>query len=258
MAKNYNPVFGVNPEVKSVTIGVGQICSGDKDTDKITLATHGFSDGWQVSFSAIGTITGISANTAYYVVNSATNDFKLSLTSGGSALDLTGTNSAAMTVHLVNQLRTGAGYMVELTRAPSASRSVTFQDAGDIVTLDHHGLINGTPVLFSGITDTTGLSADTTYYVVNSRINTFQVSATLNGSPLPLATNGTGTIYSEYLAKDKKIVQIIEKAIGTTTAGLISIFISDSNGLNPRLFDEILTVAAIGGTPNTTAKSDSN
>lgn len=253
--KNYNPVFVINPELKAVTIGVGQTCTGDKDTDKITLNTHGFSDGWQVSFSAIGTITGISVNTAYYVVSSTTNDFKISLTSGGGAIDLTGTTSAAMTVHLVNQLRTGVGYMAELCRAPSASRSVTFTDTGDLVTLANHGLIDGTPVLFTSITDTTGISVETSYYVVNARINTFQVAATLGGNALALSTNGTGTIYSEYLARDIKISQIFEKALQATTAGLILIFITDTNGTNPKLFDEILTVAV--PSPSTSAKTDS-
>ena len=74
------------------------------------------------------------------------------------------------------------------------SLPVTFTDAGDIVTEASHNLSNGSIVRFSGIVNTTGISVNTDYYVVGVTANTFQVSATPNGTPLPLTTNGTGTM----------------------------------------------------------------
>jgi hypothetical protein len=74
------------------------------------------------------------------------------------------------------------------------SDSVTFTDAGDLVTLNSHGLSNGNQISFTSITSTTGVSINTLYYVVSATTNTFQVASTLNGSALPLTTNGSGTM----------------------------------------------------------------
>lgn len=72
--------------------------------------------------------------------------------------------------------------------------AVTFQDSGDTVTKNGHGLLDGDIVRFSVITTTTGISVDTDYYVVNATTNTFKVSATEGGSALPLTTDGSGTL----------------------------------------------------------------
>jgi hypothetical protein len=55
-------------------------------------------NGTPVSFSSLGTITGISTNTTYFVVNSSGASFGLSATFGGSAISLTGTNATGLTM----------------------------------------------------------------------------------------------------------------------------------------------------------------
>jgi hypothetical protein len=72
--------------------------------------------------------------------------------------------------------------------------SVTFTDTGDLVTRNNHGLANRTPVMFSSISSTTGISINTTYYVVSSTTNTFQLADTIDGSPKALTNNGSGTL----------------------------------------------------------------
>jgi hypothetical protein len=72
--------------------------------------------------------------------------------------------------------------------------SVTFQDAGDTVTLNNHGIAAGTAISFTSITSTTGISTNTLYYVVNPTTNTFQVATSVGGSALALTTNGSGTM----------------------------------------------------------------
>ena len=74
------------------------------------------------------------------------------------------------------------------------SGAVTFQDTGDTVTLSNHGFPNGTIVSFTSITSTTGISINTSYYVISSTTNTFQLSSTLGGSALALTTNGSGVL----------------------------------------------------------------
>jgi len=72
--------------------------------------------------------------------------------------------------------------------------SVTFQDTGDTVTLNSHGIAAGTAISFTSITSTTGISTNTLYYVVNPTTNTFQVATSVGGSALALTTNGSGTM----------------------------------------------------------------
>tara|TARA_B100000700_G_scaffold193822_1_gene213486 strand:+ start:3462 stop:5099 length:1638 start_codon:yes stop_codon:yes gene_type:complete len=59
--------------------------------EKIDIASHGYSNGDIIRYSARGGIPvgGLIDGHDYYVVNKSTNDFEVSLTSGGSAVDIT-------------------------------------------------------------------------------------------------------------------------------------------------------------------------
>lgn len=74
------------------------------------------------------------------------------------------------------------------------SLACTFTDTGDVVGVAGHGLVNGQVIQFPTITTTTGITANTNYYVVNAATDTFKVSATAGGSAIALTTDGTGTI----------------------------------------------------------------
>lgn len=64
----------------SVTVG----------SDLITISGHGFSDGQLVRLATTGVLpAGLSGDVSYYVVNATSTTFKLSLTLGGSAVDIT-------------------------------------------------------------------------------------------------------------------------------------------------------------------------
>ena len=59
-------------------------------TDKIGITSHGLADGTAVKMTTDGTMpTNLTSGTTYYVRDSATNDFKLAATSGGSAIAIT-------------------------------------------------------------------------------------------------------------------------------------------------------------------------
>lgn len=81
-----------------------------------------------------------------------------------------------------------------LTTTPNAAINVTFTDTGDLVTANNHGLVDGDTVVFTTITTTTGISQDTTYYVVNATTNTFKVADAPGGAAKALTTNGTGVM----------------------------------------------------------------
>lgn len=72
--------------------------------------------------------------------------------------------------------------------------AVTFQDSGDTVTKNAHGLLDGDIVRFSVITTTTGIVIDTDYYVRDASTNTFKLAATEGGAALALTTDGSGTL----------------------------------------------------------------
>jgi hypothetical protein len=70
------------------------------DTDVITLAAHGFQNGdkVRVSTSAADLPAGLNADTTYYVRDATTNTFKVSLTDGGDAVDITDAGTGTHTV----------------------------------------------------------------------------------------------------------------------------------------------------------------
>ena len=64
--------------------------------DLVNLASHGFSNGDEVSFSTITTTTGIISNRIYYVINAAAGTFQVAATLGGGALPLTNNGSGTI------------------------------------------------------------------------------------------------------------------------------------------------------------------
>lgn len=71
----------------------GCVVVSDITADTITLNNHGLISGTRLSFSSLGTTTGFTANRVVYPINITTNTFQISSTSGGSATNLTGSNS---------------------------------------------------------------------------------------------------------------------------------------------------------------------
>ena len=127
-----------------------------------------------ISFSTISGIYGTTKNQR---------TFTFSITNGSKIIPTTSTSLLSI------------GMEVTGTGSPLTSAvSVTFQDIGDTVTLNNHGLENNDEINFASITSTSGLALNTRYYIVNKTTNTFQVATTIGGSPLPLTTDGSGTM----------------------------------------------------------------
>ena len=91
--------------------------------DTITYNSHGYNDGDTVAIKNAGT-TNLSTTTAYYVVSKTTNTIKLSLSRGGSAVDIGGTNTTAPTIAITNRW--------QLVRVEGA---IFAGGAGDVVVL---------------------------------------------------------------------------------------------------------------------------
>lgn len=69
--------------------------------DKLDITAHGFVDGERVhvTTSAADLPAGLSINTNYFVINKTANDFELSTTLGGSAVDITDDGSGTHTLN---------------------------------------------------------------------------------------------------------------------------------------------------------------
>lgn len=84
-----------DPQTIELQLGTGQIaCTVNDAADKIEKTAHGLANGTPVQFDGTALPTGITANTTYYVVSTATNDFQIAATVNGSAITLTGTGTA--------------------------------------------------------------------------------------------------------------------------------------------------------------------
>ena len=90
----------------------------------------------------------------------------------------------------------------------------TFTDAGDLVTTAGHGLSDGSPIQFSAIETTTGISVSTTYYARDTTASTFKVAATSGGAAIALTTNGNGTWHEIAAGGDRGQHQIIGTNLG--------------------------------------------
>jgi hypothetical protein len=71
----------------------GQAVTANASTDKITLNAHGLNFFQQVRFGGTTVPGGLTAGTWYWVVNPTTNNFQVSSTFSGSAIDLTSAGS---------------------------------------------------------------------------------------------------------------------------------------------------------------------
>lgn len=85
----------------------------------VSKTAHGLSNGQRVKFSTTGALpTGLVAGTGYYVINKAANTLQLSATSGGAAINTSGTQSG---VHTLSMFNTTALYQSTIAHTSSSS-----------------------------------------------------------------------------------------------------------------------------------------
>lgn len=64
-------------------------CTGTESTNKINKSSHGLEAGEVITFRSLVGGAGITEGTRYYVISPGANDFEISLTKGGSAVNFT-------------------------------------------------------------------------------------------------------------------------------------------------------------------------
>jgi flagellin-like hook-associated protein FlgL len=135
-------------------------------SDTLTSASHGLLNGNAVVYTAGSTpISGLTNGNTYYVISSAADTFQLAATSGGTKINLT---------------TIGDG-------------SFTYMPASNAITANGHGFVANEAITYSTTgTPIGGLISGNTYYATSINANTFQLSGTSGGSPIPLTSPGSG------------------------------------------------------------------
>jgi surface protein len=98
--------------------------------DLVNLASHGLSNGDEVSFATIVTTTGIVTNRIYYVVNATAGTFQVAATLGGPALPITTTGTPSGTLRYRTQvvsINPNVSITVSRPMTTSASNTLTFR-----------------------------------------------------------------------------------------------------------------------------------
>ncbi|PCI45889.1 MAG: hypothetical protein COB41_00430 [Proteobacteria bacterium] len=129
--------------------------SGDVNTvaDVITISSHGFIDKKLVYFTndtSPGDLPGgLSVNTKYYIINSTTNTFQLSLTEGGLAIDLSSGGSNNHTISSDYNFSGSTSFSImqsefnDIAEKLEKSTSVFFTDyPRSTDTVDQEGIVN--------------------------------------------------------------------------------------------------------------------
>jgi hypothetical protein len=176
------------------TQGKDNIFNLDSDVinnNRINSASHGFENDDQVIYSSDGDALGglISGNT-YYVVNKTDNNFQLSATKGGTAIDITSvpTDAKNQVIDSNHQI-TAVGLKIQ--QVDQFNFSYTTDNANNTITLNNHGFIDGQEVVYktSG-TPLTGLTPGNTYYIKKVDNNSFQLANTAGGTTIDIGANG--------------------------------------------------------------------
>jgi surface protein len=96
--------------------------------DLVNLASHGLSNGDEVSFATIVTTTGIVTNRIYYVVNATAGTFQVAATLGGPALALTTNGSGTLRYRTqVVSINPNVSITVSRQMAAGGANSLTFR-----------------------------------------------------------------------------------------------------------------------------------
>jgi hypothetical protein len=97
--------------------------------DTVTRTAHGLPNGKRVSFTAITTTTGIAVFTPYYVVNSTTDTFQLSLTQGGAPINLVSNGTGTMIYQtLVTSINPNVSVTVDVPAITSGTNNLAYRN----------------------------------------------------------------------------------------------------------------------------------
>jgi hypothetical protein len=225
-----NPVDNTTPRktrgiLEAITTNVSNVSAAvpggagttaTASTDVIAATAHGLVAGDQVTFTSVGTATPLDTSTTYYVIASGltANAFKVSLTNGGSAVDITADGTvtvqkrAAITKASINSLLQSAYINGGLMDSATATLLIPPQQKSLLSDLYINGTGSGsrqeTSRTVGGVNVSTIISDFGTLNVMLDRhmpSNTIAVVSLEQCSPVYLEIPGKGHFFAEPLAR---------------------------------------------------------
>lgn len=107
------------------TLGAGVACTGEADDDLITAVGHGVIDGDLIIFDTLDSeANGVNKSTVYYVRDMSGNTFKVALTSGGAAINITG--DVAGTIKKISSPQLQTEIVVSMSALNADAQPITF------------------------------------------------------------------------------------------------------------------------------------
>ncbi len=100
----------------------------DQATDRITITAHGYVDNTPIFLTNLSGGAGLTTNTTYFVRNSTANDFQVSATTGGAAINIT-TNGTADISRAFGT--TGDAWIHKTGNLPALSGTLVLLDSED-------------------------------------------------------------------------------------------------------------------------------
>ena len=229
---SFNSNTDVNSSTDFISVAIG---AGLSDGDKVTYYTN----------EGVTPLTGLTNGSIYYVVASNSTGLALSLTSGGSNVDITGLNPGGSGHNLRYYNEGYTGHVLRNYSNPYANDSLLL-----------YTTTTGNTVV-SGLTNATG------YYVVGGNSVAVKLSTTIGGSAIDLtaaATEEAGHYLATipgYLPKDKVYQQIVKtfNASSGVDGSANTITIADNPFANN---DFVLYYTGVGGTALTNLSNNTN
>lgn len=169
-----------------------KVITVDPNTDTITCPAHGYANNTQLVFQASGQggalPVGLDDRTVYWLINRATNTFKVSLTRNGPAVD-------------IQSLGIGTLYVTSSTWWFTAGWDSSQSHGGQVFTADpdldvlqrhNHGLVEGQAVTLQTLGTLPAPLTASQYFVRNPTAHTLQLSTAAGGPIIDLTDAGEG------------------------------------------------------------------
>jgi hypothetical protein len=132
----YNSSASLNCPLSNATI--------DPATDRFTITAHGFADNTPIFITNLTGAAGLINNTNYFVRTSTANDFQVSLTSGGAAVNITSLGSADVCRAFGT---TGSAWVHKTGNLPALTGTLITLDSEDYA-VPGHTSNSGQPCVF--------------------------------------------------------------------------------------------------------------
>jgi hypothetical protein len=117
----------VGMEVLGTGLNTPPACTATVASSLFTSTAHGIPNATLIYFTGLSTVTGLTVNTPYYVVNSTANTFQVSLTSGGTAITLGGSNGTVTPYHgnTISTVNAGVSIITAIPASATGSPAIT-------------------------------------------------------------------------------------------------------------------------------------